>query len=77
MQGLAGANRRVIDELPTVAVVSGILSGNLDASADDDRARARTWASRSALIVENRADRHGLGGAAALSARRMPAGSET
>ena len=48
---LAVANRRVIDELPTVAVVSGILSGNLDASADDDRARARTWASRSARRV--------------------------
>lgn len=45
MQGLAVANRRVIDELPTVAVVS------LDASADDDRARARTWASRSARRV--------------------------
>lgn len=48
---LAVANRRVIDELPTVAVVSGILSGNLDASADDDRARARTWASGSARRV--------------------------
>ena len=48
---LAVANRRVIDELPTVAVVSGILSGNLDASADDDRARARTRASRSARRV--------------------------
>eukprot|EP00964_Phaeocystis_antarctica_P043913 scaffold25189_cov60-Phaeocystis_antarctica.AAC.3 len=48
MQGLAVAHRRVIDELPTVAVV---VSGILDASADDDRARARTWASGSARRV--------------------------
>ena len=47
MHGLAVANRRVIDELPTAAVVSGVL----EASADDGRARARTWASRSGRRV--------------------------
>ena len=48
MQGLAVANRRVIDELPTVAVGSGILDASAD---DDDRARARTWARKSARRV--------------------------
>lgn len=47
MHGLAVANRRVIDELPTTAVVSGVL----EASADDGRARARTGASRSGRLV--------------------------
>ena len=47
MHGLAVANRRVIDELPTTAKVSGVL----EASADDGRARARTGASRSGRLV--------------------------